>query len=222
MCTIEKYQSGSVSIYSPVRLSLDQSRYRSPLEYDEPRSLVNLYQEPRSRFVDLRQPFRQPTIHLRDKLASQCSSSRTRAPFPTSRRDLDPQFQGVKNHSQVSTPCVTAKLPTNPNQPTSVRNPSQEEEKPVSPSPKVNVLEAHISSSSSSRPSSKDEKEKDQLDDQLQDTPPILPKKRISKYKGKETSRVFHRKKIVSRQYRKQKFKNNESLLLNILFIILD
>ena len=61
--------------------------------------------------------------------------------------------------------CVTAKLPTNPNQPTNIRNPPQEVEKPVFPSPnitpKVNVLEAHISSSSSSRPSSEDEKEKD-------------------------------------------------------------
>ena len=75
-----------------IRLRFDQSRYRTPLEYDEPRprSLVDLYQEPRSRSIDLRQPFRQPTIHLRDRPASQCSLSRTRALFPTSRRDLDP------------------------------------------------------------------------------------------------------------------------------------
>ena len=87
-----------------VRLSFDQSRFRSSLEYDEPRprSSVDLYQEPRSRSIDLRQPFRQPTIPFRDRLASQCSSSRIRAPFPTSRRDLGPQFQGVKNHFQVS------------------------------------------------------------------------------------------------------------------------
>ena len=110
--------------------------------------------------------------------------------------------------------CVTTKLPADPNQPIGIRNLSQEVEKPVSPSPniipKVNVLEAHIFSSSSSRPSSEDEKEKDQLDDQLQDSSPILPKKRISKYRGKETSKDFHRKKIVSRQYRKQKFKNDD------------
>ena len=97
-----------------VRLSFDQSRFRSPLEYDEPRprSSLDLYQghqEPRSRSVDLRQPFRQPTILLKDRPASQSSSSRTRAPFPTPRRDLGPQFQGVKDHSQVSTPCYTAK-----------------------------------------------------------------------------------------------------------------
>ena len=55
-----------------VRLSFDQSRFRSPLEYDEsrPRSPINLYQEPRSRSVDLRQPLRQPTILLRDRPAS--------------------------------------------------------------------------------------------------------------------------------------------------------
>ena len=55
-----------------VKLSFDQSRFRSPLEYEEPRpkSSVDQYQEPRSRSIDLRQPFRQPTIHLRDRLAS--------------------------------------------------------------------------------------------------------------------------------------------------------
>ena len=74
----------------------------------------------------------------------------------------------------------------------------------------MNVLEAHISSSNSSKPSSEDEKEKNPLDDQLQDTPPILPRKQISKYRGKETSKDFQRKKTISRQYRKQKFKNND------------
>ena len=94
-----------------VRLSFDQSRFRSPLEYDEPlpRSSLDLhqetYQEPRSRSIDLRQPFKQPAILLKDRPASQCSSSRTRAP----RRNLGAQFQGVKDHSQVSTPCYTAK-----------------------------------------------------------------------------------------------------------------
>ena len=93
-----------------VRLSFDQSRFRTPLEYDEPepRASVELYQEPRSRSIDLRQPFRQPTILLKDRPAAQSSSSRTRTPFPTSRRDLGAQFQGVKDHSQVSTPCYTA------------------------------------------------------------------------------------------------------------------
>ena len=32
----------------------------------------------------------------------------------------------------------------------------------------------------------------------------------ISKYRGKETSKDFHRKRTVSRQYRKEKFKNND------------
>ena len=64
-----------------VRLSFDQSRFRSPLEYDvpSPRSSLDLpqdtYQEPRSRSIDLRQPFRQPPILLKDRPASQCSSS---------------------------------------------------------------------------------------------------------------------------------------------------
>ena len=44
-----------------VRLSFDQSRFRSPLEYDEPRS--------RSA-IDLHQPFRQSPILLRDRPAS--------------------------------------------------------------------------------------------------------------------------------------------------------
>ena len=96
--------------------------------------------------------------------------------------------------------CAKTKLLVKPNQPTSVRTPPQEVEKLVSSSPKVNVLEAHISSSSSSKPSSEDKKEKEQLDDQLGDTPPIPPKKRISKYRGKETFKDFHRKKTVSKQ----------------------
>ena len=41
--------------------------------------------------------------------------------------------------------CVITKLPAKPNQPTRVRIPAQEVEKPVSLSHKVNVLEAHIS-----------------------------------------------------------------------------
>ena len=93
-----------------VRLSFDQSRFRSPIEYESsPRSSLDLhqdtYQEPRSRSIDLRQPFRQSAILLRDRPASQCSSSRMR----TSRGNLGAQFQGVKDHSQVSTPCYTAR-----------------------------------------------------------------------------------------------------------------
>ena len=83
-----------------VRLSFDQSRLRTPLDYDEPRS-----RSP----IDLHQPFRQPTILLRDRPASQCSWSRNLAPFPRSKRDLGPEFQGVRTQSQVSTPCYTAK-----------------------------------------------------------------------------------------------------------------
>ena len=74
-----------------VRLSFDQSRFRTPLEYDEPRS-----RSP----IDLHQPFRQPTILLRDRPVSQCSSSRNLAPFPRSRRDLGPEFQGVRTQSK--------------------------------------------------------------------------------------------------------------------------
>ena len=83
-----------------VRLNFDQSRFRSPLEYDTPRS-----RSP----IDLHQPFRQSPILLRDRPASQCSSSRPLAPFPKSRRDLGPELQGVKTRSQVSTPCYIAK-----------------------------------------------------------------------------------------------------------------
>ena len=93
-----------------VRLSFDQFRYRTPLEYDEPkpRSSVDLYQDPRSRsLLDLRRPFKQPTIFLKDRPLSHGSSSKNLA--PRSRRDLGPEFQGVKTHSQVSTPCYTAK-----------------------------------------------------------------------------------------------------------------
>ena len=79
-----------------VRLSFDRSRLRTPLEYDEARS-----RSP----IDLHQPFRQPTILLRDKLASQCSSSRPLAPFPKSRGDLGPELQGVKTQSQARLSC---------------------------------------------------------------------------------------------------------------------
>ena len=107
--------------------------------------------------------------------------------------------------------CVKTKLPAKPNQPASVRNPSQEAEKSVSPSPKVNVLEAHISSSSSNKPSSESEKEKEPLDDQLGDTPPLPPRIWKSKYRGNPAFKDFHRKKIASKEYRRQKLlKNND------------
>ncbi|KAK9989318.1 hypothetical protein SO802_029557 [Lithocarpus litseifolius] len=82
-----------------VRLSFDKSRFRTPLDDYRPRSPIDLS----------RIPSRQPPILLRDKPASQASSSRPLAPFPRSRRDLSADFQGVKNRSQVSTPCYTAK-----------------------------------------------------------------------------------------------------------------
>ena len=72
-----------------VRLSFNQSRYRTPLEYVEsrPRSSIDLHQDPRSRSsLDLRQLFRQPTIFLKDRPSSHCSSSRNLA--PRSRKDL--------------------------------------------------------------------------------------------------------------------------------------
>ena len=263
---------------------------------------------------------------MKDRPASQCSSSRTRAP---SRRDLGAQFQGVKDHSQVSTPCYTArqdsvadqeedsnsqdslkppspsgsdcrnpiqqeseydhqllvltkefvpnmdmlekefnseenrvkresyranhtkeqkvevlekwklfmkevkadypffeyfekhfnwhkknyvktKLPVKPIPPTKPRHLTQEVENPASPSPKVNVLKAHVSSSSSNEPSSKCEKEKELLDDQLGDTSPLPPRKWKSKYRGNPAFKDFHRMKTVSKEYRRQKFKNND------------
>ena len=94
--------------------------------------------------------------------------------------------------------------------PTKPRHSTQEVENPTSPSPKVNVLEAHISSSSPNEPSSESEKEKEPLDDQLGDTPPLPPKKWISKYRGNPAFKDFHRKKIASKEYRRQKFKNND------------
>ena len=113
-----------------VRLSFDQSRFRSPLEYEpSPRSSLDLhqdtYQEPRSRSVDLHQLFGQPAILLRDRPASQCNSSRTRTPRSA-------QFQGVKDHSQVSTPCYTAKQDSVADQEEDSN--SQDSLKPPSPS----------------------------------------------------------------------------------------
>ncbi|KAL0001509.1 hypothetical protein SO802_015290 [Lithocarpus litseifolius] len=81
-----------------IRLSFDQSRFRTPLDEYRPRSPIDLYQ-----------PIRQSPILLRDRPASQASSSRPLAPCPRSRRDLGVELQGVKTKSQVSTPCYTAK-----------------------------------------------------------------------------------------------------------------
>ena len=83
-----------------IRLSFDQSRCRTPSKYDVPRS-----RSP----IDLYQPNRQSPILLRDRPASQYSSSRPLAPFPKSKRDLGLELQGVQTRSQVSTPCYTAK-----------------------------------------------------------------------------------------------------------------
>ncbi|KAK9986496.1 hypothetical protein SO802_031447 [Lithocarpus litseifolius] len=69
-----------------VRLSFDQSRFRTPLDEYRPRSPIDLRRSPL------------PT-----------SSSRPFAPYPRSRRDLGVELQGVKTKSQVSTPCYTAK-----------------------------------------------------------------------------------------------------------------
>ncbi|KAK9998477.1 hypothetical protein SO802_018080 [Lithocarpus litseifolius] len=83
-----------------VRLSFDQSRFKTPLHDYRPRSPIDL------------QPIhtpRQHSIFLKDKPASQCSSSRPLVPFPRSRRDLGPELQGVRTRSQVSTPCYTTK-----------------------------------------------------------------------------------------------------------------
>ena len=102
--------------------------------------------------------------------------------------------------------CVITKLPKNSCQlvkePMKVASQKIEElvkkEQVTSPpditlasvSPKLNALEAHVFSSSSSRTSS--EKEKEQLDDQLQSSSSTIPKKWISKYRRKETSENFH------------------------------
>ena len=88
-------------------------------------------------------------------------------------------------------------------------------EKLVSPSPNINVLEAYMSSGSSNEPSS--EKEKDPLEDYITLPPidpekdpleayaPLPPKKWKSKYRGNPAFKDFHRKKTVSKEYRRQK-----------------
>ena len=86
---------------------------------------------------------------------------------------------------------------------------------PVTPSPdttsssRLVTLDIHTASSSSSRTSSDSGKEietlKNQSQDSLSQVPP--PKKWISKYRGKESSETFHRKRIVAKEYRKHKLK---------------
>ena len=101
--------------------------------------------------------------------------------------------------------CVKSKTPTKPISPAKARHSKKKVENPVSPSPEVNVLEAHISSSSSNEPSLESEKEKEPLDDQLGDTPPLPPRIWKSKYRGNPAFKDFHRERIVSREYRRQK-----------------
>ena len=122
-----------------------------------------------------------------------------------------PFFEYFEKHFQWHKKnYVKTKLPAKTIPPTKARHSTQKVEKPVSPSPKVNVLEAHISSSSSNTPSSEEEKGNEPLDDQLGNIPPLPPKKWISKYRGNPAFKDFHRKKIVSKEYRRQKFKNND------------
>ena len=101
-----------------VRLSFDQFRFRTPLDYHQPRL--------------------QSPILLRDRLASQCSSSKP--PLPP-RKNLDLELQGVKIKSQVTTPCYTAKQDStavqddhnNQNTPSPTRSDFEQPEPPVKP-----------------------------------------------------------------------------------------
>ena len=85
---------------------------------------------------------------------------------------------------------------------------SSKKKKPIISSPtsrNLAVLEVHTASSSSIRTSSDSEKEKPEKQ-------VTSPKKIwISKFRGKEFSRTFHRKRIVAKYYRKQKLKNADS-----------
>ena len=69
------------------------------------------------------------------------------------------------------------------------------------------VLDAHIASSSSSKTSSDSEKEIEKLENQFQNLQSLAtPPKKIwvSKFRGKESSETFHRKRIAAKYYRKQ------------------
>ena len=101
--------------------------------------------------------------------------------------------------------CVKTKLPSKPIPPAKARHSKKKVEISVSPLPEVNVLEAHISSSSSNEPSSESEKEKEPLDDQLGDSPSPPPRIWKSKYRGNPAFKDFHRERIHSREYRRQK-----------------
>ena len=116
-----------------------------------------------------------------------------------------PFFEYLEKHFKWHKKSYVKTIP-----PTKPKHLSQEVENPTSPSPVVNVLEAHISSSSSEEPSSESEKENEPLDDQLSDTPPLPPRKWISKYRGNPAFKDFHRKRTASKEYRRQKFKNND------------
>ena len=133
-----------------------------------------------------------------------------------------PFFEYFEKHfSWHKRNCVKTKLPSEDILPKKVRHPKHKVEKLVSPSQKVNVLEAYLSSSSSTGPSS--DKEIDPLEDYIPLPPmdpendpleayaPLPPKKWKSKYRGNPASKDFHRKKIVAKEYRRQKlFKNND------------
>ena len=88
--------------------------------------------------------------------------------------------------------------------------------RPVISSPKTTksrrlvVLDVHTASSSSSRTSSDSDKEIEKLENQFQNSQSLAtPPKKIwvSKFRGKESSETFHRKRIAAKYYRKQKFK---------------
>ena len=76
------------------------------------------------------------------------------------------------------------------------------------------VFNVHTASSSPSTAPSESEKEIERLGDQKQgpesqDTP--SKKKWVSKFRGKESSKTFHRKRIAAKYYRKQKLKDADS-----------
>ena len=133
-----------------------------------------------------------------------------------------PFFEYFEKHfSWQKRNFVNTKTPSKDIPPKKARRSTQKVEKPVSPSSKVNVLDTYLSSSSSNEPSS--DKETDPLEDYIS-LPPIdpendpleayallPPKKWKSKYRGNPAFKDFHRKKIVAKEYRRQKlFKNND------------
>ena len=109
-----------------VRLSFNQSRFRFPLSFDDPK-----FRSP----LDLPQPSKQSPILLRNRPASQCRSSKPRAPFPRSMKDLGLELQGVQTKSYVSTPCYTARQESVVDQ--------KDNNSKKTPSPSHSDLEAH-------------------------------------------------------------------------------